>query len=296
MIQLIHQERISDQETEQIIDVAVPEIREHIVEVVRVMPQERLQQRTQGKDPAVLQGAEKTVVDMKAQTLDAQRQKHEVLLSTSQPAAQLARQGARKKKTEEEEKEEEEEEEKEEGDKGEVERKEEEKGVGKRRKKEETERKWDRREKGDTREGERGREKEARGGVKEAVEKDVMDGRSRRSRGPGGVTERTSKGVDRTIQIFVKVEGRTLPVEMSPSDKVGDIVVRVTSGACGETGHVRDVRREGAQEKRRAEELRTLRRKHSADYEQDARWRRSGVEARRRPSRGKDGKRSLSRT
>ena len=111
MIQLIHQERISDQETEQIIDVTVPEIREHIVEVVRVMPQERLQQRTQAKDPAVLQGAQKTVVDMKAQTLDAQRQKHEVLLSKSQPAAQLARQGARKKKTEEEEKEEEEREE-----------------------------------------------------------------------------------------------------------------------------------------------------------------------------------------
>ena len=271
MIQLIHQERISDQETEQIIDVTVPEIREHIVEVVRVMPQERLQQRTQAKDPAVLQGAQKTVVDMKAQTLDAQRQKHEVLLRKSQPAAQLARQGAQDRRRRRRRKGR--------GEKGEVERKEEEKGIGKKRKKEVTERKWDRREKGDTREGERRREKEARGGVKEAVEKDVMDGRSRRSRGQGGVTERTSKGVDRTIQIFVKVEGRTLPVEMPPSDKVGDIVARVTSGACGETGHVRDVRREGAQEKRRAEELRTLRRKHSADYEQDARWRKAQRQA-----------------
>ena len=47
------------------------------------------------------------------------------------------------------------------------------------------------------------------------------------------MTERSSKSVDRTIQIFVKVEGRTLPVEMSPSDQVGDIVARETSSARG---------------------------------------------------------------
>ena len=58
--------------------------------------------------------------------------------------------------------------------------------------------------------------------------------RRRSSRGQGGVTERTSRSVDRTIQIFVKVEGRTLPVEMSPSDRVDDIVARVMSSARGD--------------------------------------------------------------
>ena len=42
MMQLILQERMSDRVVEQIVDVSVPEIREQMVEVVRVMSQERL--------------------------------------------------------------------------------------------------------------------------------------------------------------------------------------------------------------------------------------------------------------
>ena len=87
------------------------------------------------------------------------------------------------------------------------------------------------RKKGDTQEGEREREREEGGGVKEVVDKDVMDEQNkstsrRRSRRQGSI--------DSTVQIFVQVEGRTLPVEMSPTGKVGDIVSRVTSGARGE--------------------------------------------------------------
>ena len=44
MIQPIVRERITDRVVEQIVDVRVPEIPEHIVEVVNVVPQERLQQ------------------------------------------------------------------------------------------------------------------------------------------------------------------------------------------------------------------------------------------------------------
>ena len=59
-IQLILQGWISDCLTEQIVDAPVRQIREQIVEVLRVMPQERVQQRTQAKDPAV-QVAQKSV-------------------------------------------------------------------------------------------------------------------------------------------------------------------------------------------------------------------------------------------
>ena len=63
------------------------------------------------------------------------------------------------------------------------------------------------------------------------VEKDVMDGQSEdrrrmRSQGEGGV---------------VKMDGcKTLPLEVLPNDKVGDILRQ-------QTGHVRDMQRQRAE-------------------------------------------------
>ena len=58
--QLIPQGQISDRVVEQIADVVVEEIPEQTVDAVQVIPQERLQQRTQAKD-ATVQVAQKTV-------------------------------------------------------------------------------------------------------------------------------------------------------------------------------------------------------------------------------------------
>ena len=60
---------MSDRAVEQIVDAHVRQIREHMVEVVRAMLQERMQQRTQAKDPAV-QVAQKTVEIQQAQVPD----------------------------------------------------------------------------------------------------------------------------------------------------------------------------------------------------------------------------------
>ena len=76
-------------------------------------------------------------------------------------------------------------------------------------------------------------------GVEKVAEKDVMDGRSRnsrrrRSREEGEVLEEkeTFASAYRTDQIFVKMDGcKTLPLEVSPNDKVGDILRRRQSSA-----------------------------------------------------------------
>ena len=78
---------------------------------------------------------------------------------------------------------------------------------------------------------------EVRGKGSEEVEGDAMDWtvvtrrtRKKRTEGQGAVSEdkRTLKSRDRTIQIFVKVDGcKVLPLEMSPNDKVGDVVRRI---------------------------------------------------------------------
>ena len=78
------------------------------------------------------------------------------------------------------------------------------------------------------------------GGVEKVVEKDVMDGRSRntrrrKSQGEGGVPEEkeTSASAGRADQIFVKMDGfKTLPLDVSPNDKVGDILRWIQSSAC----------------------------------------------------------------
>ena len=83
-----------------------------------------------------------------------------------------------------------------------------------------------------------GKEGRERGGVEKVVEKDV------------GLSEekQTSASADRTDQVFVKMDGcKTLPVEVSPNDKVGDILRRIQSSE--QTGPVRDMRRKSAEER-----------------------------------------------
>ena len=74
------------------------------------------------------------------------------------------------------------------------------------------------------------------------LDEDVMDWtvvtrstRQRRSQRPGAVSvgKETSRSIDRAIQIAVKMDGcKTLPLEVSPNDKVGDVARRIPSRAC----------------------------------------------------------------
>ena len=87
---------------------------------------------------------------------------------------------------------------------------------------------------------------ETRRGVEEVedkeVDEDAMDRtvvtrstRQRRSQRQGAMSKgkMTSKSIDRAIQIFVKMDGcKTLPLEVSPNDKVGEVVRRIPSSAC----------------------------------------------------------------
>ena len=45
-IRIIPQERVQQRTVEQVIDVRVPQVVEQVVEVVKIIPQERIQQRT----------------------------------------------------------------------------------------------------------------------------------------------------------------------------------------------------------------------------------------------------------
>ena len=59
--------------------------------------------------------------------------------------------------------------------------------------------------------------------------------RQRRPRGQGRASEeeRISRSGRRTIQIFVKVDGcKALPLDVSPTDKVGNVVRQMPSSEC----------------------------------------------------------------
>ena len=82
---------------------------------------------------------------------------------------------------------------------------------------------------------------------------------------------RSTKQKRRTVQIFVKVdECKAFPLEVSPNDKVSDIVKRIPSSAC-DNRHDVHVTYEGRE--RRVEELRDRQWKHCPVHDQDARWR-----------------------
>ena len=80
------------------------------------------------------------------------------------------------------------------------------------------------------------------------VKKDAMEWtvvtrrmRQKRSEGQRAVSEdkKTVESVNRTVQIFVKVDGcKVHPLAMSPKDKVGDIVGRILTRVCCESRDV----------------------------------------------------------